>query len=91
MSKTEVADYLMKVHRVDGSTVDELLDSTRYSKLAAKGSFDKLIEEVNRLRYIKQGCNSIVSKCEEAGIDAAQFKTSIETEILGSRLQHDEL
>jgi len=43
------------------------------------------------LRSLKQGCNSIVSKCEESGLDAAQFKTAIETEILGSRLHHDEL
>jgi len=61
MSKTEIADYLVKRHQVEGSTAEELLDNSRYSKYAAKRSFDQLIEELNALRTLKQGINSILS------------------------------
>jgi hypothetical protein len=40
MSKSEIADYLMKLHQIEGSSAEELLDNNRYSKYAAKGSFD---------------------------------------------------
>jgi len=55
ISKNEVVDYLLKLHKKDGK-----LEQSSYKKLLANKQFESILKEVKELRSKKKQCMNIV-------------------------------